>query len=90
VLSSLKDSASGLDGISYSVLKHLPPVALEALLHIYSKMWSTGIHPSFWQDILIKPILKPGKPSDNFNSYHPIALTSCIRKCYEYLIKSRL
>jgi ribonuclease HI len=90
VLSSLHDSAPGLDTVSYSMLQHLPPKGRKVLLQLFNDMWSTGDHPPEWQDILVKPILKPGKPSNDHNSYRPIALTSCIRKCYEHLIKSRL
>jgi hypothetical protein len=40
-------------------------------------------------DAVIVPILKPGKPQGQFDSYQPIALTSCLAKVLERMVAKR-
>lgn len=90
VLSYVKDSAPGLDGIPYSFLTHLGDSSLLYFLSLVNSAFLSGIIPSSWQSQEIIPILKPKKPSDNPNSYRPIALSSVLLKIAEHLIKNRL
>jgi hypothetical protein len=39
---------------------------------------------------VIVPILKPGKPEGQLDSYRPIALTSCLAKVMEHMVGKRL
>ena len=39
---------------------------------------------------MISPILKPGKPAGEFESWCPIALTSCLAKVLERMVANRL
>lgn len=89
-LQSCKDTSEGLDGIHYSMLKHLPSCALSSLLALYNKFWTTGFFPSEWRKAVILPFLKPGKSVRHLQDYRPIALTSCLCKLFEKMVNRRL
>ena len=55
------DTAAGLDGFYYQILKHLPPDALENLLNIMYEIWHIGKFPEEWHKAIIIPLPKPGK-----------------------------
>ena len=84
------DSACGPDAVYYKFLNHLPPSALELLLELYNKIWTSGTFPQSWREALIIPVPKPGKDHTDPNNYRPIALTSCVCKTMERLINDRL
>lgn len=77
--------------MSYDLIKRLPEVAIDTLTHIFNKILS-GEHtiPESWFNVLVCPILKPGKDPSSYSSYRPIALLSCFRKVFEHLLKNRL
>ena len=62
VLRVIKDSsnnkAEGMDDIPYELLKHLKPLALDMLVHIYQRCWRGEGIPRAWRWALIKPLLK--------------------------------
>ena len=84
------DSATGLDGIHYQFLIHLPDESLAILLEIFNYIWTSGFFPPSWRQAEIIPIPKHGKDTTNPNNYRPIALTSCVCKTMERLVNSRL
>ena len=81
------DSATGPDEIHYQMLKHLPETSLETLLNISNYIWTTGKFPEDWTYANIIPIPKPGKDPAESYTYRPIALTSCLCKTIERMIK---
>ena len=83
------NTAPGPDKIHPEFIKHLGPKARNALLKFYNSIWNTSI-PANWKKAIIIPVLKPGKPADNIDSYRPISLTSCIAKIMERMISERL
>ena len=87
---SRKDSAFGLDGVPYIMLKKLSSEGLEILLNIFNNLWVNNDIPSSWRQDCLIPILKPDKLRSNPDSYRPIALTSCVGKVFEQLLKQRL
>lgn len=89
VLSSSKDSAPGPDGIAYSILQHLPVQAKSVLITIFNRIWNGEPPPSQWNEFVLIPILKPGKDPSSAASYRPIALTSCVRKSFQKILKNR-
>lgn len=89
-ISSRKDSAFGLDGIPYKMIKTLKESCLFIFLHILNYLWTNNDIPSSWKTDCLVPILKPDKPRLKEDSYRPIALTSCVGKIFEQLLKQRL
>lgn len=78
-------SSPGKDGIDYEIIKNLPIKYHLLLLDIYNEIYLTNSYPNSWKDTFIHFIDKPdGK------SVRPIALTSCLCKLFESLIKNRL
>lgn len=90
VLSYVKDSAPGTDGIPYSFLTHLNDNSLIYLLNLINCVVMSGEVPPSWKIQEIIPILKFNKPSLDPNSYRPIALSSVLSKLAEHLAKNRL
>ena len=89
-LISSKDSSPGLDRITYSMIKNIPIIAQEFLLDIYNDLRHNQEIPPSWKIQIILPILKPGKSPEYANSLRPIALSSCLLKIFEKMIKFRL
>lgn len=89
-LSSKKDKATGLDDVSYSMIKNLPDEALMYLLDLYNGCTQGLSLPPSWNTHLLYHILKSGKDATSTDSYRPIALTSCIGKILESLVRNRL
>ena len=89
-ISSRRDTAYGLDGMPYILIKKLSAESLNTFLKILNLLWENNIIPQDWKVDCIVPILKPDKPKLCPDSYRPIALTSCIGKLFEQLLKQRL
>lgn len=90
VLSHVKDSAPGEDGITYSFIVNLSDSVLLIYLNLINTALISGNIPSSWKSQTIIPILKSNKPSSNISSYRPIALSTVLAKIAEHLIKNRL
>ena len=89
-IGSLRSVTEGPDTIHNDMLRHLPAVALEALLDTFNKIWETGTFPAAWQKAMIIPILKPGKSGLDPLHYRPISLTSSLCKLMEKMVNVRL
>ncbi|XP_062527025.1 RNA-directed DNA polymerase from mobile element jockey isoform X1 [Bombyx mori] len=89
-LNSRRDTAFGLDNISYKMLKNLSVDVKKMLILILNLLWNASLIPPEWKIDCLVPILKPGKDNTNHNSYRPIALTSCFGKLFEQMLKQRL
>ncbi|KAG0425864.1 hypothetical protein HPB47_026989 [Ixodes persulcatus] len=85
-----KKSAPKPDGVTNQALRNLEEDALPDLLAYLNEVWTTACLPADWKMATVVPLLKPGKPSDQPNSYRPIALTSCVGKLLERIILCRL
>ena len=89
-ISSLRSVAEGPDAIHNDMLRHLPAVALEALLATINSIWQTGTFPAVWRQATVIPILKPGKSGLEPRHYRPISLTSSLCKLMEKMVNVRL
>ena len=85
-----KNTAPGPDEILFAMVKHLANSALEFLLHLFNKIWTTGAFPSQWKEAIVITIRKPGKDPQLPTSYRPIALTCVLCKLLEKVINHRL
>lgn len=90
VISYVRDSSPGLDGIPYSFITHLNDSSLSYFLNIINSIMFSGRIPPSWKTQEVIPILKPNSSSSNASSYRPIALSSVLTKIAEHLIKNRL
>lgn len=89
-IAASSDTAPGMDGIPYAFLRHLPSEGVEALTRIFNIILDTGVVPPDWKNYLLLPFLKPAKPPELSSSYRPIALSSCVLKVFERVLKARL
>ena len=79
--------APGIDGITNSMLKHIPPQMFSSLLNIISKCIELGHFPSPWKNSSVRIIPKIDKPDYTTPSaYRPISLTSNVSKLLEKVI----
>ncbi|CAK1597373.1 unnamed protein product [Parnassius mnemosyne] len=90
VLSGLKSSSPGEDGIPYACLCKLSLKGKLILLQILNNIYISSNIPLSWSNQIVIPILKPGKDPKEASSYRPIALSSTFCKILEHLIKNRL
>ncbi|XP_050508706.1 uncharacterized protein LOC126885933 [Diabrotica virgifera virgifera] len=89
-INNKKDTATGIDAITYSMIKYLPEAALKSLLHMYNKALEGKEIPESWKTQIILPFLKPTRNPQLVDSYRAIALSSCVGKIMEHFIKNRL
>ena len=90
-LTELKTKSSpGADQIHNLMLKAIPESGQLMLLRLYNKCWKDNAYPKAWKLSIICPIPKPNKNPESPGSYRPIALTSCMGKLYERLVKTRI
>ena len=88
---SVKHNTSpGADGITYEIIKLFTIKALLHFLYLINKFWKQQLLPSTWKTTIILPLLKQGKDPHNTTSYRPIALTSCMGKITERIVKTRM
>lgn len=80
------DTAPGLDGIVYTMIKRLPDCAKQLLCIAFSRILRHREDCSILKKILIVPINKQGKS----NEFRAISLMSCILKAFERIMKNRL
>ena len=77
--------APGPDGISASVLKTCA-TELSAIIHsLFCEVFHHCQIPTPWKTAIIIPVPKKPRPKEP-NDYRPIALTSILMKCLEYLL----
>ena len=89
-LKNLPSKAVGADRIHNRMLTNLTESNRKSLLKLLNLSYTTGFVPEQWKSAIVVPILKPGKPANEADSYRPISLTSCLAKLKEKLINNRL
>ena len=89
IISSLKSSAAGWDGINTKILKTACETLLPVLVHIFNQSLATGIVPTELKVAKVIPIFKKGDPELTIN-YRPISVLPSISKILEKLMHSRL
>ena len=84
------NTSVGPDMLHYAFFKQMDQAQYEVMLQLFNTIWVTGTFPDDWSHSYIIPILKPGKPASQPQSYRPIQLTSCMGKILERMVTSRL
>ena len=82
--------APGPDQLCAEQLRHLGPVALDAVLTLINPSWERATMPSSWSRAIIIPITKAGKDPSSVENCRPISLTSHLAKLAEQLVSARL
>ena len=89
-LGACKGTSAGPDDIHYDMIKSLNRASTIILLEVFNDIWLSGTFPNCWHFAHIIAILKPGADPKLSISFRPIALTSCLCKVMERMVKSRL
>ena len=80
----------GEDQIQNIMIKKLHNNAKIYILDLFNKIWIQETIPEEWNNSIIIPILKQGKPNNLPSSYRPIALNSSLCKIMEKMVNNRL
>ena len=84
-----RDTASGSDGITYSMLQCAGPSADEAFLSLMNQSWEEGRMPRRWKYGDIVVVQKPGS-TNNTPKLRPLTLLKCPGKTAEAMVLPRL
>lgn len=86
ILSNVKNTSPGQDGIYYGHIKDLPADTLDYLAHLYQTCIETCYFPRAWKQGRVTLIPKPGKDHTTAKGYRPITLLPALAKVLERLI----
>lgn len=89
-LSEVANTAPGLDGIKFDLLKNLPAGAKSGLLSAYNEVLRQARTPVEWRRARSLFLKKPGRDSSDPNAYRLLCMLSCLRKLMEKMIGLRL
>ena len=81
--------APGPDDITNRLLRTFANELTPIVHKLFNWCASTGKVPTLWKLANIKPVPKKPIPKES-NDFRPIALTSCLMKCFEKLVKAKL
>ena len=83
------DKATGLDGITNTILKLSAPHICESLTNLLNLSIQSSVYPTEWKVAKVTPIFKSGNHNDP-NNYRPISVTATISRVFEKLIYNQL
>lgn len=86
----LKDTAPGIDGIPYSLLRNLPQEGKVMVTNYFNEILRTGDVPDDWKKTVLVPVLKPKKDPSVAESYRPISKLVTTRKLFGRILVRRL
>ena len=69
-------TAAGPNGLTILHLKHIGPLGICYLSHLFNLSVAAADIPAIWKCANVIPVPKPGKPADQGTSYRPISLLS--------------
>ena len=84
-----RDTASGSDGIRYSMLQYGGPSSDAAFLSLMNQSWREGRMPHSWKEGDIVVVEKPGTPNCE-PKLRPLTLLKCPGKTAELMVLPRL
>ena len=89
LVSQLKDSSPGYDGIKASVLKLSMNVLSTHLTHLCNMSLMEGVFPDELKKANVIPLFKSGDPMI-FSNYRPVSLLPVLSKVFEKIMYTRL
>lgn len=60
-IKSCTSLCSGIDDISYKMIKEAPLEIKNVILKHFNNIWLQGVYPENWKTAVVLPLLKPGK-----------------------------
>ena len=84
------NSATGLDGVGYNLLKRVPPSFLAYIVKFYGACIRLGYFSKAWKHAKTTMVPKPSKDLSSAKNYRPTSLLSCIGKLFERLLAGRV
>ena len=85
-----RKSAPGPDGVTYEMIRNLPPLYFDEISIIFNEIILYGMIPESWSETHIIPIHKQNTDPNNEMNYRPIALTNTFKKLLEKIIANRI
>ena len=85
----MKDSSSGWDCISSSVVKKTSDSIISPLVHVFNLSIKKGVFPSELKIARVVPLYKSGDPL-SFSNYRPVSILPLFSKILERLMYERL
>ena len=82
-------SSCGPDNISTKLLKHILPLIIEPICHIFNLSLQTGFIPMELKTAKVVPIYK-SDDKHSFNNYRPISLLSSLSKLLEKIVAKQM
>ena len=89
VITDLKSSAPGLDGIPTSIIKLVKDYISTPLAHLYNLSFFYGIVPDYCKIAKITPVFKSGQ-ENIIENYRPISVLPSFSKILEKLVAKKL
>ncbi|KAG5886463.1 hypothetical protein JTB14_012875 [Gonioctena quinquepunctata] len=90
-LEKKKETAPGIDQISYSMIKKLPENMIIKPVHFYNSILRGTMNvPEEWKTRTVIPTLKRDKDLNKYDSYRPLVLAPCACKLFESTLKNRI
>lgn len=84
---NMSDSkAPGRDSLNPKIFKKLHKTVVPYMRKLIQYSYDNGFIYSHWQQVLIAPLYKPGKPRNLPQSYRPVSLMQISAKCCEKVL----
>lgn len=88
-LQDAEGKATGIDEISYDMLRMLPIEMKTQLLAEFNRIWTKDGIPADWKTGLVIAIPKTNNDPHKPENYRPITLLSCVGKLQERMVEKR-
>lgn len=90
ILQQTKNTAPGIDNMTYSIIKQLRHEIHEHIIKIYNYCLRNMYYPQEWKLGTIITIAKPNTNHKKASNYRPITLLPVLGKIFEKIIKQRI
>ncbi|XP_031333905.1 uncharacterized protein LOC116163917 [Photinus pyralis] len=89
IISGIKSTAYGSDGININILRLFCPIIEPYLTHVINMVLLTSIYPEAWKKAVITPLPKTPRPNE-FKDLRPISILPVMSKIIEKIMNDQL